>query len=141
MTQQRPTGHVPDEEYFGYEGISSIKDVSTGWLITGEIWYTCKFCFDNLDGSPFSLSLCLNKLLSTERTEQDFVFLSNLLQKFEDCNCEDDLEAPLVEVDFIEAYVAFDDLDEVDDNVDDEYEVCLCLRMMYTEDVLQCDQK
>ena len=43
-----------------------VKEVSS-CCDTGEMWKICKFCDDSLEGSP--LSLCLNKPLSTERTE------------------------------------------------------------------------
>ena len=50
----------------GLRNDSRVKEVSR-CCDTGEMWKICKFCDDNLVGSP--LSLCLNKPLSTERTE------------------------------------------------------------------------
>ena len=54
------------------------------------------------------------------------VFLSNLFQKLEDCD-EDALEAHDDDVtDFIEAYVAAESAEDVEESVEEEYEAALC---------------
>ena len=79
--------------------------------------------FEGFEGSPFTFGE--NKCCSKDRTEFDGALLLKRFQNSPDLIC-DDIEE---EVDLIEAYVSWDDVDELEERVSDEYEEFLCLAM------------